>query len=324
MLNSETEKLLSSRGIAQYQMLRDIDGPGIGNSAIQERTERPEDGGVYIYLFGYKYPYKGSPDVYSVEQMRIVKKLLLYIVLCLKNRVVLAGVGLFFLLPKFITKPFLKALVKYYSSMICWSLWYVYLKPERYCTCVREVYRAFTVLVDREKEETNKKVLKTVRDVFCLFIEQDSAYKFRFQDIMAEVDVCKIRKGGNSTRKEILRLFSIMNERELNKEVMTSFKWKTIERLLSPAFLIKEVRSLIQDFVKEVDFNKLKPDEGDWYYNTLRLDYDFGGKTLQERIEERKKMDIENWNKYNFDELARLFIIEYNHKKGAVKDGKNN
>lgn len=324
MLNSEAEKLTIEKGLTYYKRLTDIDGPGVGNSAIEERAERPKEGGVYIYAYGYKYPYKGSPDVASVEQFRYVKKLILFMLLAVKNRVVMVSIGLITLMPNFIKKHFFRAIVTFFDPMIYWLLYYVYLKPDKYCICVRELYRAFNVIKRREKDEYAIKAIRIIRDVFCLFIEQDSAYKFRFQDIMAEVDTYRLRRGGIGMADEILRLMHIMKDREVDKKTMSDYKWVAIEKLIKPAFLIKEVRHYFHEFVKEVDFNKLEPDEGDWYYDTLRLDYDFGGKLLPQRIEERKAMDRENWDKYNFDELARLFLIEYNNRKGALNDGKNN
>jgi len=318
MLNSEIQKLAIEKKIAQYRILKDIDGPGIGNSAIEEKEERPESGGIYIYLYGYKYPYKGMPDNASVEQFRIVKKVFLYLFISISNRAVMALLGILYLLPRFLTKKLFHSVVNYFYLLTDWLTYDFLLKPNRYCICVRELYRTFTVIMEKEKDETMKKVIGIARDIVCLFIEQDSAYKFRFQDIMAEVDICKLKNGGWGMVREIQRLIRLMQDREINKWFARQ-KWGTIEKMMKPAFLAKELRHYIHEFLREVDFNKLKPDEGDWYFDTLRLDYDFGGKTLPERIEERKKMDIENWNKYNFDELAGKFLTEYNTKKGVIK-----
>jgi hypothetical protein len=325
MLNKEVQQLLLEKGLVQYKTLRDIDGPGIGNAGIQEREERPEEGGIYVYVYGYKYPYKGIPDEESIRQICVVKKIFLHLINSIKNKSVLIRLGLLFLLPRFFTKRIVDSTIDFFYATTTQILYWVVLNPKRYCNCVRELYRTFTVLIEREKDEANKKALTMARDISCMIIEQDSAYKFRFQDIMAEVDVKEIRKGGLNTRREIRRLLALLKEREFSKEFAQN-KWGVIERIFPFVFLIGDVRKIINNFVREVDFKKLSPDEGDWYYDTLRYDYEFGGKRLEERIEERKKIDPENWNKYNFDELAKEFLKDYHKYKPAevVNNGKNN
>jgi hypothetical protein len=316
MLLKEAQKVLIEQGIQVFKEMRDVDGPGVGNTAIVERDERPEEGGILVYLYGYKYPYKGIPDQDSVIRFRVVKKIFLFVLHSFYNKGAMAIIGFLFLLPKFITKGIVWSVINFFYSLTEWLMIHYLLKPNRYCTCVRELYRTFTVLIDKEKDDATKKALTMSRDVFCLFIEQDSAYKFRFQDIMAEVREERIRKGGMEMVNEIRRLMTILKVRELFP-VFAEHKWGTIEKFLYPALMTGFFRKLIHEFVKEVDFNKLKPDAGDWYFDTMRLDYEFGGKTLDQRLAERKEVDRENWDKYNYEEEAQAFLAEYRKYLGT-------
>jgi hypothetical protein len=63
------------------------------------------------------------------------------------------------------------------------------LKPERYCRAVREVYRLFTLMSDRECNKKNKLRWLKVRDMVCVVMEFDSAYRFRFQDMIKEAKI---------------------------------------------------------------------------------------------------------------------------------------
>ena len=325
MQNEEINKIAVENGIfGPFKQMRDIDGPGIGNAAIVEREERPKEGGIYVYLYGYKYPYKGIPYDSTVQSFRVTKKIFLFALHSFNNKITMGAIGLVLILPKFISRKIIESTVNFIYSLVEWLIVNDLMKPERYCNCVRELYRTFDVLIKKEKEPVIKKALTLLRDVFCLFIEQDSAYKFRFQDIMAEVNVDKIRNE-NEMKEEIRRIIGILKQRELFP-VFAEHKWATIEKVLYPSLIIGSIRKLIYDFVKEVDFNKLKPDRGDWYYDTLRLDYDFGGKRLEERIRERRWMDRENWDKYNFEALAISFLQEYRKYKkpmGVVKNEQN-
>jgi hypothetical protein len=321
MLNRESEQILNARGPGlPYKILKDVDGPGAGNSAVVDYEERPTEGGILIHLIGYKYPYDGLPDAESVERFRIVKKIFFYLLTTIRKKA-LISLGLIYIMPRFITKHLFNSIADYFYMLNWWVMYYIVLKPDKYCRSVREIYRALTVVADREKEESMKKLIGIARDIVCMFIEQDSAYKFRFQDIMAEADVCKLRRGGLGMIREIQRLVAILKRRELFP-TYAELKWGNLQRLIVPMLMVTEIRHYAQAFFKEVDFNKLTPKENDLYFTSMRLDYEFGDVPLPQRIIRRCEMDRENWYKYNFDELSQLFLKEYNGHK-QLEGGSN-
>lgn len=302
-----------------YKLLNDIDGPGRGNAAIIIREERPKEGGIYLFLLNYKYPYKGSPYLGSVENLGNLKKTILCAVKSISNLQTKIYLAVLSLLPRILTRGIISSAVNYYYLLMGRFLEHDFIKPERYCICVREIYRTLTVLTEREKEEWVKKIIEIVREIFCMFIELDSAYKFRFQDIILELKTEEIR-GKKRMIKEVERLFDIMISRErpqfpegTNAEGMVK-KWRRMKKFA--ILLLKRVklaRKIMEDFFQEVDLKKMYPDKGDRYFDLLRRDYDFFGKPYPIRMQERKRIEGENW-KY-FEKLANYFLQEFYGEK---------
>ena len=295
-----------------FKILDDVDGPGRKNLGIITREERPPEGGIYLHLLYYKYPYKGCPFNKSVWNLHTFKKSIFFALKAVQNRKIEILLGLMLILPKFLTRRILSAVVDYYYWMMDFLLKYDLVKPKRFCPCVREIHRAFTVLIGREEEEWKRKMLEMAREVLCMFLEFDSAYKFRFQDIANEIDPFLIR-GENTMARELERLFDLLAGRERPTNALgdcMEVKWKRVKKMFVPPIKrIGFIRQMALDFFREVDLEKLKPDEGDRYFYYLRKDYEFFGKPLKERIQIRKKIEGENWR--HFERLAQYFQEEH-------------
>ena len=308
MLREQTEALIRERGLSVFNTFNDIDGPGMGNSALVDRIERPKEGGIYNYLVGYKHPYKGKPNTDSVMNLHTIKKFFKLAVDSYTGKSIKIFIGLLFILPRFITKPILEPIINHLDNFIDFRLRYDFLHPERYCSCVREIYRTFAVISGRRKNLLDKKILRMARDLICLSLEYDSAYRFRFQDIMAETNKERLLA---DPKKEIDRLFGILLAREIEADWMVE-KFSKLRKITSLALSFWRVKRIVKEFILEIDIEKLKPDEADKYYYYLRKDYDFFGKSLPERIEMRKKMEAENW--VAFEPVAQAFLSAYKGK----------
>lgn len=313
MLREQVDAII--RGISPgtfYNTLNDVDGPGRGNSAFVERIERPKEGGILLYLLYYKYPYKGKPDTASVDRLHTLKKILFTAVKSIQNRQTKIALALLLFLPKRFMRGILLSGISYFHYLTKFMLAYDFIRPDRYSRCIREVYRTFGAMIGREKEEWMKKAIEMARDIICMLIELDTAYKFRFQDISLEIKLEEILGGKERMLAEIERLFSILIKRE--KDDIMRNKWIIIRRSLLQVLKRTEMaREFVKKFFKELNLKEIYPDEGDRYFDLLRKDYDFFGKTLPERIEERKQIDGENW-KY-FEILANSFLADYKNYK---------
>lgn len=66
------------------------------------------------------------------------------------------------------------------------------LKPEKYCRMVREVYRLFNLMIERECNDKHKIRWEKIRDMVCIVLEFDNAYRFRAQDIIKEARISEL------------------------------------------------------------------------------------------------------------------------------------
>ncbi len=322
MLDEQTRKIAKEWGIIAPQIYQNIDGPGVYNTALVKQEERPEEGGIIVHLIGYRQPYKGRPDERTVRNMHIVKKVFLYAMQAVNNRTGKILATIVFLLPRFIGKKIAEIFINYFYEITEWVLYYDFLKPERYCVSVRELYRACTAVIEKQKEQFIKKTLTLIRDLGCTILEQDSAYRFRIQDIVLEIKKEKLLKGKKEMLAELERVFGILMKREIVSVYMRQKEGTIKKGILTILKFVKPARLLFQELAEEIDFAKLYPDEIDDYHNYLRQDYNFKGKTLEERIAIRKIIEDDNWPA--FEPVAMKFLesfkIEIRKKeKEAVK-----
>ena len=303
MLRQLIDEMVQARGMnpLPYKILYDVDGTGIGNAAWAEREERPKEGGIFVYLWGYKYPYRGNPEGETVKRLATFKKNLRLMAESVRSWQTKVLIGLVLLMPKFMAGFLLKDVVGYLHYSFHNSLREQLLKPIRYCRCVRELYRTFDVLITKEKNKTIKKLLEFARDLICMSIEMDSAYRFRWQDAIS----------GMKEKIDIVKFFDVLIEREVENDMKD--RWRHLKKTICPAFKIGLIKSIFNDFNKEVNLAELMPDEIDDYYNSMRQDYEFRGKLLPERIEARKILEGDNW-KY-FEPVATDFLREYAIRK---------
>ena len=159
-------------------------------TALIEKIEFPKEGGVLMYMKGYKYSYRGFPFWEFVEKMDILKKVFRYFL----------GRVHFFARTNKWKLPFLLPSM-WFLKKIAFSLLYSFyrvierfrIKPHRYCKAVREIYRVFNVMIEREKDPEIKEKIRQLRDLVCMFLEFDNAYRFRVQDIIEEINIDEIK-----------------------------------------------------------------------------------------------------------------------------------
>ena len=125
-----------------------------GQTNAQISVFFPESGGSFTNIHGEKFPFPGIPDKDVVMDISKYKKMV----------------------------PV--AIDAYADFFIQHAL-----KPEKYCKAVREIYRLFTLMSDREMEPKNKDRWLKVRDMVCVILEFDNAYRFRLQDMIKEARI---------------------------------------------------------------------------------------------------------------------------------------
>lgn len=142
----------------------------IATDVGQVLTDFPKEGGTESWIPGHEFPFPGMPDSQVVEIMSIFKRI-------------------FPILYKYgwtVLRDRLPDYLKIQSQNADIGL----VNPKKYSRPVREVHRVFTLLRSREgkKEIEIRGKWTEMRDVICLFLEYDDAYRFRLMDMIAELN----------------------------------------------------------------------------------------------------------------------------------------
>jgi hypothetical protein len=243
------------------------------------KVEFPETGGTFTYYQGQEYPVKGFAYGDIVEKVDEMKKLMIGI---LKHSLALSSFEKFkmLLMLLFFRKTTIKMIEGLMISFQSWVKRYR-LKPIRYCRVCREIYRVGTKLIEDTADKTTKLVIEALRDILCLILEYDDAYRYRFQDIIKEMDKSAIKR---NVRKELNRLFSILRQRD--KQLAK--KWRAIEAVISLFLIInKNIRKIIQELLLELNINEVVMDKGDIHHAKRKTSYSW--QHYEQETEEKKE-----------------------------------
>lgn len=252
---------------------------------IVTSIEYPEEGGILVYRQGDKYPSKGWPFFDAVFAVDIVKRVAFNAVRFLISSPVRYFVPLFFLLPGFLKKKIISKAIYYFSDLtyaVVFSRSGTYIKPQYFCTMVREIYR-----VGVEMASDDEGLYNLVRAI-CMVLEFDDAYRYRLQDMVMLINKDDLL---DNPARELNRVFAIAAAR--GKE--TSDRFSAFAKVLPFIFAIKSIREPLVSFFSKVDLEKLYLDEYDWYKCLIWGGYEFGGIPDKDRVSMRMMIDAQ-WN----------------------------
>ena len=244
--------------------------------------------GRFTYVSGYAFPFKGYPDVNVQKQVNILKRVVI------SSLELVASRPLVYFLPLFypFKKKIAKSLITWYAKMARAAFQNMslvkgdqvlvggndYLDPKKFCAVVRELHRVGMMWVKDKDDDENQVFLS-----FCMAMEGDNAYRYPFQDILPEINIENLKK---NTVKELDRVFVIFIRRDFTRQ-----KLQVIRKLLPVLYFWKDLREFIVKFISELDMEKIKLDEGDWYWCGERWDYNFKDVPYIERKRQRKEID---------------------------------
>jgi hypothetical protein len=233
------------------------------------KVEFPDTGGVYTFMEGYEHPYRGFPFHEFVDKIDLVKKVLrgalssLFHSIKSRNKIKVV----FLALVPWVFNDLLAGGINASHRVISRFL----IKPLRYSEPMRELHRAMSITKEGESERAT--LIRTqVRDLICMLLENDNAYRFRFQDIIIELDKQALQK---RPRKELIRLLSLIQTREVTQEVKDT--WTLIKTFL-PAYLIfnRSIQKALVSVLTELDLSKITLSKEDLIFCKPRKDYKFG------------------------------------------------
>src|SRR3990167_3680850 len=227
---------------------------------------------MLTYMSNFTHPYKGFPYFEFVEKIDVIKKICRQVQSGmyhgLKDR---PKIVLYLLIP----------LIPLLGHHLFWAFTYGFyrlidrfrIKNDKYCTAVREIYRAWSV--EKENESARSKELRfMLRDIQCMIMEFDNAYRYRGQDILPELDKEALKR---DSVKEICRLLDIEISREnpINeKDQARQDSWRLLQMFTKYYMKYdKELLKIYVDLLLEIDLSKVGLDEGDKEFCAKRKDY---------------------------------------------------
>jgi len=152
----------------------------------------PKGGGIDTYIGGVKYPYPGYPDRITLEIICIAKRSTLTLMRFFASLLKKRNIFKLFLFRKEIMN-----FIPKWLKFLTWIISKHRLRPQFYSHSVREIYRVLTLLSEREKlgggPESNKGKWLQIRDLVCMVLEFDDAYRFRIQDVLSELNLDEIK-----------------------------------------------------------------------------------------------------------------------------------
>jgi hypothetical protein len=219
------------------------------------------DLGCGTYIKDEVYPMRGNFDAERVRTLTEFKKLIPVISRTFKG-------GLF---SKLISFLYLKKNWREYTYFIHCGMRDLHLEPKYFSQPVREVYR---VIEDPE-----------IRDIICEVLEYDTAYRYRFQDIFAELDKESFNE---NPVKELKRLLRIAFGRGHQGADGVSGK---IEHIMPLFFLYLrfngKLAKKIKKYINELNIDEIKLSPEDIYWTNWGYEeYDFRGLPHEERLKE--------------------------------------
>lgn len=286
----------------------------VSGGNVFDRVEYPDEGGMYAYYFDHPFPAKGNPFPEVVNGIKTPKKFLKSTALFLRANKFIALLVL--LTPWFLIRGVAESFLDCYVNSFIHAILEIYkLEPKRYCKAAQEVQRAGYVVAERfaasmkfpflSKEKADARrahwelLLKMCVDLITQIIEWDNAWRYRFQDIAAEI----IKKAFSfSPYKEIKRLSTLQIQRERGWHESKNSVKQMATALRVVVFFKPVVAELLIQFIEELDLEKVKLDEADEYFNLIRPDYDIQGWPMEVRL----KKYAEAQQKYAQDNPERF------------------
>ena len=233
------------------------------------KVEFPKEGGILTYMTNHEYPYRGFPFFEFVEKIDTFKKL---------SRGILSGLyhslkkgskfKLLLALPLiFVVRDFISSGIYAYHKLIERFR----IKSNLYSNVVRELYRAFNLPRVKEDFETLELRL-ALKDVLCMILEFDNAYRYRFQDIIVELNKELLKK---KPIKELNRLLDLMSSRENDQKVKDTW---SLFKLVVKFYLRfdRKLTKMLVDVLSNLNLEEVKHTPEDKHFSCQRKDYIFG------------------------------------------------
>ena len=149
---------------------------------------------------------------------------------------------------------------------------YDFFPPDKMCPVVREIWRALSTMEDKFADPLAREQFKTVKEGITFFLQEDDAYRFRFQWMAQYGDPRNIwrkiyrffTRKPYSFRKEAELILDFLGESEVVPDMKG--RAKLIKRIFVAFLDDEEFGELINKIIWELDWKKLRLSKADTYY----------------------------------------------------------
>ncbi|HDY66255.1 MAG TPA: hypothetical protein ENH85_00535 [Candidatus Scalindua sp.] len=238
---------------------------------LYEEDRKITEKGWQTKFYGVTYWYNGIADNETIDRVTITKRAFINL---LKMGIPFHG-----------PQDIIKSIIDVYRTE--GGLKSRELKMREFCSSVREIIRVGTKMTSMIRDVEKEKRMTHL--VYCLgmFLQFSHTYRFWVQDIAGLIN------------KERFNLSILCGLIKLKRDFMerlqmwppsrdkVNFLWWLLIALA--VFKRKEVK----EFINELDLEKVKLDESDRYFTLRRDNYNYGGKSLEVRLIEAKRVDRE-------------------------------
>ncbi len=239
--------------------------------------EEKKMGGILAQFQGVPYPSKCFPFPEAVHALNMVKRITIWLIHMFASKALSPSFLGFAFTPR---KQKLRAInnfVKYYQATSMMIMGPYYLDDHFYCSAARGTRKLLSVFF----KEIGIEMYDQLAEIFAMFIEYDNGYRLRLEDAMS----CSTKEQMLANpRKEIQRIVGIIASRELPGKESQSIKYINTGKLLSYVLLLPSIKRAFKKAMEEVDYTDLQLDDADRYHVLLWKDYNFLGKSIEDRL----------------------------------------
>lgn len=253
-------------------------GPETTDSDAYIEEEILDNGHAYK-LYGCTALYRGTFDDHIVHGIQLGKSLLSYVPReFLRNKPIALALLFMYLFQR---KRLLKA-IDFLFGQIEWKVMRWYDIPEtHYNSATREIKRCVALATE---DNLWGNLVRKITNFLCLVLETDNAYRLRLQDAFP---AAHLLYGSAYT---VFNVLDVLTSRETAQGI--GHKWRFNKLLLRIALLFSPTLSkIIQRTLINLDIEKLKMDENDWYFCLKFKSYNFKGMNEEARLNFRDNLD---------------------------------
>lgn len=246
---------------------------------LVKTIEYTKDKGILLHYQDLPFPQKGFPYPEVIWAMNVVKRFML-------GYFRWAKYGMYFMwpfifLPKKLKVKFINTILHSITFAADYAFERYYINPDFYCPAAKEIAEwtyKFLVNIGADHLESSQ-----MAQVMAMIMEYDNAYRYRVQDM---TDVTSTEALKENPAREIRKMVSAISTREPNYQ--NTDKFSAVGGILTALFLVPSLKKAFIDSVP--DISKIQLDEADRYHCLFRIDYNYEGRTFEDRFQELLKI----------------------------------